>query len=186
MVTNKVQARLFGILPVSIGLRGNLVSIPEVKDGPDTLNTVKVFFDPPEIALPGGIATRFGPSSSVVLTTTYVDDRVRLGRGSRGSLFVFTRGDAADTAGMDSIGLRKTTAFGALLIFAVCAGLLVGGGYYVMWNQASRTAAQRVAGVASMVLGVALTSVFMRGGVVDPNNYDRPEVKMAAAASVQP
>lgn len=42
---------------------------------------------------------RTGPPSSVVLKTTYVDERVRLGKGSRGSLFVFTRGGAADAAG---------------------------------------------------------------------------------------
>ena len=45
------------------------------------------------------VACRIGPPSSVVLKTTYVDDRVRLGKGSRGSLFVFTRGGAADEAG---------------------------------------------------------------------------------------
>ena len=58
----------------------------------------QVFFDSPVLSL-GGIHTRIGPPSSVVLKTTYVDERVRLGRGSRGSLFVFTRGGAADEAG---------------------------------------------------------------------------------------
>lgn len=42
---------------------------------------------------------RFGPSSSVILTTTWLDDRVRLGRGSRGSRFVFLRGGYARSAG---------------------------------------------------------------------------------------
>jgi hypothetical protein len=41
-----------------------------------------------------------GPPSSVQLSTPYLDERVRLGKGSRGSLFVFTRGGAADQAGM--------------------------------------------------------------------------------------
>ena len=52
-----------------------------------------------------------GPTSSVVLTTTYLDDQVRLGRGSRGSSFVFTRGGASDDAGDVSKGqetLRNT------------------------------------------------------------------------------
>jgi hypothetical protein len=40
-----------------------------------------------------------GPPSSVQLSTPYLDERVRLGKGSRGSLFVFTRGGAADEAG---------------------------------------------------------------------------------------
>lgn len=33
------------------------------------------------------------------LATTYLDERVRLGKGSRGSLFVFERSAAADAAG---------------------------------------------------------------------------------------
>jgi hypothetical protein len=40
-----------------------------------------------------------GPPSSVQLSTPYLDERVRLGKGSRGSLFVFTRGGPADQAG---------------------------------------------------------------------------------------
>lgn len=51
-----------------------------------------------------------GPPSSVQLATTYLDDRVRLGKGSRGSLFVFTRGGAADAAGeqdTDRFGLAR-------------------------------------------------------------------------------
>ncbi len=63
------------------------------------VGSLQVFFDPPVISLPGGIHTRIGGPSTVVLTTTYLDDRVRLGRGSRGSLFVFTRGGKADQAG---------------------------------------------------------------------------------------
>ena len=167
VVTNKIEARLFGFLPLSVGLRGTLLAIPENADGPDNLDTVKVFFEPPELSLPGGINTRFGPPSSVVLTTTYVDERVRLGRGSRGSLFVFTRGGESDLAGMDMIGLKNTTPFGAALIFAICAGLVVGGGY-TLQNSAMPTPA-KAAGVVAMLLGTALASVFVRGGVVDPN-----------------
>lgn len=45
-----------------------------------------------------------GPPSSVQLATTYLDETVRLGKGSRGSLFVFTRGGAADAAGERALG----------------------------------------------------------------------------------
>ncbi len=55
-------------------------------------------FERPELVLPG-LALRIGPRSSVQLSTTYLDERIRLGRGSRGSRFVFTRGGAADQAG---------------------------------------------------------------------------------------
>mgnify|MGYP001806996328 CR=1 FL=1 len=49
--------------------------------------------------------THTGRTSSVVLSTTYLDERIRLGKGSRGSLFVFTRGGAADAAGERGLGL---------------------------------------------------------------------------------
>lgn len=44
-----------------------------------------------------------GPPSSVQLSTTYLDDKVRLGKGSRGSLFVFARGGAAERAGEEAL-----------------------------------------------------------------------------------
>ena len=46
-----------------------------------------------------GWQCRIGPESTVVLKSTFLDERVRVGKGSRGSLFVFTRGGAADAAG---------------------------------------------------------------------------------------
>lgn len=59
--------------------------------------TVRANFDPPRIV----ICTRtkkalccclsLGPSSSVVLDTTFCDNRVRIGKGSKGSRFVFVR-----------------------------------------------------------------------------------------------
>ena len=60
---------------------------------------MQVVFEPPRLALPGGINLAVGPPSSVVLSTTYLDERVRLGRGGRGSSFVFTKGGASDNAG---------------------------------------------------------------------------------------
>ena len=59
----------------------------------------QVFFDRPVLSIPGGIHIRIGPPSTVVLKTTFLDERVRVGKGSRGSLFVFTRGGRADQAG---------------------------------------------------------------------------------------
>lgn len=68
IVTNKIEALLFGFLPVAVGLRGILKGIPEKEGGPDNKDCVKVFFNPPELTLPGGINTCIGPPSSVVLT----------------------------------------------------------------------------------------------------------------------
>lgn len=70
---------------------------------------MQVNFQPPRVSLPGGINVAIGPSSSVELTTTYLDERVRIGQGSRGSLFVFTRGGSADNAGVPQLALRWHT-----------------------------------------------------------------------------
>ncbi|KAG7667658.1 hypothetical protein Ndes2526B_g01958 [Nannochloris sp. 'desiccata'] len=181
LVTNKIEALLFGFLPIAVGLRGYLVSIPQQEGGPNKQDCVKVFFDPPELTLPGGINTRIGPPSSVVLTTTFLNERVRLGLGSRGSLFVFTRGGDSDLAEMDQVGLKRTTKAGIALIFSLCASLFIGGVYTVL-NNALPTPV-RALGVFATLLGTALTSVFVRGGVLDINNYDRPEVVQQKAAA---
>ena len=59
---------------------------------------VQVFFEKPELCV-AGLSLRIGPESSVVLKTSYLDEAVRLGKGSRGSNFVFVRGGEAETAG---------------------------------------------------------------------------------------
>ena len=66
-------------------------------------DTVTVVFDPARLTLPFG-EVRIGRRSVVTLQTTFVDDRVRLGLGSFGSRFVFTRGGDAATAGLDRVG----------------------------------------------------------------------------------
>jgi hypothetical protein len=45
----------------------------------------QVFFERPVLCLGSEVCLRIGPESSVQLTTTYLDQRMRLGRGSRGS-----------------------------------------------------------------------------------------------------
>ena len=48
-----------------------------------------------------------GVKSSVVLSTTYLDEKVRIGKGSKGGLFVFTRADGSNEslkeAGQESL-----------------------------------------------------------------------------------
>jgi PAP_fibrillin len=58
-----------------------------------------VFFQRPVLCLGSEVCLRIGPESSVQLTTTYLDERMRLGRGSRGSRFIFIRGGYSDQAG---------------------------------------------------------------------------------------
>lgn len=51
---------------------------------------IKVVFEPPQLRL-GALEFQYGVQSEVELEITYIDDKVRLGKGSRGSLFVFER-----------------------------------------------------------------------------------------------
>lgn len=175
VVTNKVELQLFGFLPCAVGLRGTLTSIPEAEGGVDNADTVKVFFEPPVLTLPGGIHTRIGPPSSVVLKTTYLDEKVRLGKGSRGSLFVFTRGGESDQADMENVGLQRTTPLGAVMLVAFLGALVVSGGYLA--QSAGLPMPVRAGGVLCMLLGAALGGIFARGGIMDRNQNDRPEVE---------
>ena len=51
---------------------------------------IQVVFEPPELKV-GGLEFRYGGESEVQLQITYIDNKIRLGKGSRGSLFVFQR-----------------------------------------------------------------------------------------------
>ena len=113
---------------------------------------MQVSFERPELVLPG-LALRIGPTSSVTLTTSYLDGAVRLGKGSRGSKFVFLRGGEADAAGencacshclrrmllactlaigeamhagMEAVGLSSTTWWGAAVLAAAVTMLAWG------------------------------------------------------------
>lgn len=62
------------------------------------LMSSQVNFEPPRLALGKDLELPIGPQSSVILTTTYLTPEARLGKGSRGSLFVFTKGGPSDSA----------------------------------------------------------------------------------------
>lgn len=51
---------------------------------------VQVIFEPPELKV-GALEFRYGGESEVKLQITYIDENIRLGKGSKGSLFVFRR-----------------------------------------------------------------------------------------------
>eukprot|EP00980_Cylindrotheca_fusiformis_P004335 scaffold921_cov126-Cylindrotheca_fusiformis.AAC.14 len=100
---------LWGVLPIWIVLRGDAVPISSDSNNPEvqqayskkkranlvpsvlTKRTVRVYFDRPRIAVGNSIVS-FGPTSSVVIDTPYVDDRIRIGvGGTSGTKFVFAR-----------------------------------------------------------------------------------------------
>ncbi|XP_010454285.1 PREDICTED: probable plastid-lipid-associated protein 8, chloroplastic [Camelina sativa] len=82
IVRNKVSITAFGFLDGDVSLTGKLTALDS--------EWVQVIFEPPEIKV-GSLEFKYGFESEVKLRITYVDEKLRLGLGSRGSLFVFRR-----------------------------------------------------------------------------------------------
>ncbi|TQD69391.1 hypothetical protein C1H46_045076 [Malus baccata] len=82
IVKNKVSFSVFGFLDGEVSLTGKLKALDD--------KWIQVIFEPPELKV-GALDFRYGGESEVKLQITYIDDKVRLGKGSRGSLFVFQR-----------------------------------------------------------------------------------------------
>ncbi|XP_021912673.1 probable plastid-lipid-associated protein 8, chloroplastic [Carica papaya] len=51
---------------------------------------IQVIFEPPVLKI-GGMKFKYGFESEVKLQISYIDEKIRLGKGSKGSLFVFQR-----------------------------------------------------------------------------------------------
>ncbi|ESR63371.1 putative plastid-lipid-associated protein 8 [Citrus sinensis] len=81
-VRNKVSFTALGFLDGEVSLKGKLNALDE--------KWIQVVFEPPELKV-GGLEFRYGGQSEVKLQITYIDEKIRLGLGSRGSLFVFQR-----------------------------------------------------------------------------------------------
>ncbi|MEW5311480.1 MAG: hypothetical protein WDW38_003191 [Sanguina aurantia] len=128
IATNKIEFKLLGCISGAVGLRGKVVP---VTGGNSNADTVKVLFEKPVLSF-GDLHLKIGPPSSVELQTQYLDERVRLGKGSRGSLFVFTRGGAADTAGalawLSGPLPGKVLGVGLWLLGAAIGGVVRSGG----------------------------------------------------------
>ncbi|KAL6216884.1 hypothetical protein ACLB2K_010102 [Fragaria x ananassa] len=82
IVKNKVSFSAFGFLDGEVSLTGKLKVLND--------QWVQVIFEPPELKV-GPFDFRYGGESEVKLQITYIDENIRLGKGSRGSLFVFRR-----------------------------------------------------------------------------------------------
>ena len=98
VVVNYISGKLFRFLTVSVILKGILERITDndrlsltAKFGTVlSPGTIRADFDSPLITI-GGVGIRIGPNSNVVLDTPYLDDKIRLGMGARGSSFIFKR-----------------------------------------------------------------------------------------------
>ncbi|KAI3828590.1 hypothetical protein L1987_02694 [Smallanthus sonchifolius] len=82
IVRNKVSFSALGFIDGEVSLKGKLIVLDE--------KWIKVVFEPPRLKL-GTVEFQFGGESEVQLEITYIDDKLRLGKGSRGSVFVFQR-----------------------------------------------------------------------------------------------
>ncbi|KAF8400203.1 hypothetical protein HHK36_013499 [Tetracentron sinense] len=81
-VNNMVSFSAFGFLDGEVSLKGKLRVLDD--------KWIQVVFEPPELKV-GALDFKYGGESEVKLEITYVDEKIRLGKGSRGSLFVFQR-----------------------------------------------------------------------------------------------
>lgn len=82
VVKNRVAFSLLGFMDGEVSLKGKLRALDE--------KWIQVVFEPPELKV-GGLEFTYGGQSEVKLQITYIDEKIRLGVGSRGSLFVFQR-----------------------------------------------------------------------------------------------
>ncbi|KAJ3698479.1 hypothetical protein LUZ61_002184 [Rhynchospora tenuis] len=82
IVRNRVSFSLFGFIDGQVSLKGKLKILDE--------KWIQVIFEPPELKV-GSLGFQYGGESEVKLEITYIDEKIRLGKGSRGSLFVFLR-----------------------------------------------------------------------------------------------
>jgi hypothetical protein len=163
--------------------------------GPLSERTVRADFDPPRIvvtregpsAAPRQVAKKallsasLGPRSSVVLDTPYCDSRVRIGRGSKGSLFVFSRLDPSSAAFAESDRWRELlqirpvgklpllAAFGGVAVAALGASLTLFASGIRAWNRLWSIPLGLVASL--FTLGIAFSS----GGIEN----DRRSVQKA-------
>ncbi|CAI5509566.1 unnamed protein product [Closterium sp. Naga37s-1] len=81
-VDNLVEFDALSLIPGSISLKGTFEPLDN--------KWVRAVFEAPNLAL-GSLKFSYGGQSSVRLSVSYLDDRIRIGRGSQGSIFVFAR-----------------------------------------------------------------------------------------------
>ena len=157
IAVNKVSFLVLGILRGHVALRG---AVKPQTNG----RTCDVFFDPPVISILDSLVIRIGPRSSVTLTTPYLSDRIRLGVGSRGSMFVFARNQKANEADMDMAGLERSTYAGLASFFGFLSALaLTSCGLWVLGT--TQPIFRVLAGLPAL-LGLGFASILFKGGIV--------------------
>jgi len=104
---------------------------------------------------------------------------VRLGKGSRGSLFVFERSALADAAAMERVGAERTTPAGVALLLGVLGAMAFGG-----WSLfKTGVPALQVAGVGLWLVTIGLALVVRQGGIVEDDDEGAAAQRQKAAAA---
>ena len=85
-----------------------------------SLCSLQAHFQPPRLTLGSWINLPIGPRSTVVLTTTYLSETVRLGKGSRGSLFAFVKEQSAQDAGERGFRSRLRGRVSKIWLMMIC------------------------------------------------------------------
>eukprot|EP00198_Chlamydomonas_reinhardtii_P001636 XP_001690972.1 plastid lipid associated protein [Chlamydomonas reinhardtii] len=153
IATNKVEFKLFGMLPGFVGLRGRVVPQGDAGD------TVQVLFEPPVLAI----------ADKLFLCIAHT-----AGQGQpRLAVCVHTR-RSRGRGGMDQVGLQRTSLTAAALFSAFFVSLFAAG--WLLWATANPLG--RAAAVAFWLLGAAVGGVVRQGGLV----MDREDERMVAAA----
>lgn len=92
VIFNVLAFRFLGLFSGAVSLRGiaSVDSDDTSTDPSSNTKLVKISFDRPRTRL-GPAVFEYGPETTARLTFCYVDDRIRIGRGKRGSLILFGR-----------------------------------------------------------------------------------------------
>lgn len=156
-IENRVAFTLFGCLPGEVTLEGTFAPL----EGKDDGRTVEARFGPPGISIAGGPKLRIGPKSKVVLSTTYLDDDVRVGKGSRGSLFVFKRKSEEQ-----AIRDHRRWGIGGLAISIMLITAIGLGIYGAHQLQMSKNFLHSCGVIAASALSLAMAYILRDGGIV--------------------
>jgi hypothetical protein len=163
----------FKLVRLNIILRGDAVPLtvaernsPKMAGKLSNL-AVRAFFDAPRIVLGKGrwLNLQLGPSTSVVLDTTYVDEKVRIGRGgTSGTRFIFFRCSSdEDEEAMEFQSLLQTRKMRTSKVLAVIGAFGVSG----VWASLSR-GSRVAAGVIGVISTLSALGIgFSTGGVED-------------------
>jgi hypothetical protein len=174
-IENRVAFTLLGCLPGEVTLEGTFAPLEGNNDG----RTVEASFGPPGISVASGPKLRIGPKSKVVLSTTYLDDKVRLGKGSRGSLFVFKK-KSAEQAEID----HRRWRVGGLAIAIMLATALWLGIYGVHQLKTTNTFLFSCSVVAASLMSLAMAYILRDGGIA-AEDADLPDDSIALLTEEQ-